>query len=213
MVVIKINYENVSPVIKITYDETPIYVKTTYNNVYAKVVYGTPQGNIPTLLSYYGNFYDTTNQIALTSGGYPNPNQNNSAPMAMKFNTTDFSNGVSIVDNSKITIANSGIYNIQFSAQFYNTNGGNEKIWIWLRKNGVDVSNTTTYLPIGHTLNDEQTVAAWNFLVDADDEDYYELMWASSQWNKVEIYYEAAASNPTRPAVPSIILTVVQESV
>lgn len=40
MVVIKINYENVSPVIKITYDETPIYVRSTFNNVYAKVTYG-----------------------------------------------------------------------------------------------------------------------------------------------------------------------------
>jgi len=44
MVLIKINYANVSPIIKITYDETPVYVKTSVNNVYAKVVYGSGGG-------------------------------------------------------------------------------------------------------------------------------------------------------------------------
>lgn len=167
---------------------------------------------IPPATGYHGNFYDTTTQIAASSGGYPNPNQNNSAPMAMKFNNTDFANGISIVSNSRITIANTGVYNIQFSAQFYNTGGNAEIVWIWVRKNGADVPDTNTYVPLGASVNNEQTVAAWNYLVDAIGGDYYELMWASTQWNKVELYYEAAAANPPRPEVPSVILSVVQQA-
>jgi hypothetical protein len=167
---------------------------------------------IPPATGYHGNFYDTTTQIAASSGGYPNPNQNNSAPMAMKFNNTDFANGISIVSNSRITIANTGVYNIQFSAQFYNTGGNAEIVWIWVRKNGVDVPDTNTYVPLGASVNNEQTVAAWNYLVEAIGGDYYELMWASTQWNKVELYYEAAAANPPRPEVPSVILSVVQQA-
>ena len=166
----------------------------------------------PTPLGYYGAFYDTTSQIATSSGGFPNPNQNNSAPMAMKFNSTEFSNGVSIQNNSEITIANTGVYNIQFSAQLYNTGGSTEKVWIWLRKNGLDLSDTNTFLPIGASTNNEQNVASWNFLVEAIGGDYFQIMWASSQWNKVELYYLPSSSNPTKPEIPSIILTVTQQA-
>lgn len=167
---------------------------------------------IPPATGYHGNFYDTTTQIASTSGGYPSPNQNNSAPMAMRFNNTDFADGISIVSNSRITIANTGVYNIQFSAQFYNTGGGTETVWIWLRKNGVDVPDTNTYVPLGSAANNEQTVAAWNYLVEAVGGDYYELMWASTQWDRVELFYQTVASNPPRPEVPSVILSVVQQA-
>jgi hypothetical protein len=166
----------------------------------------------PAPLGYYGAFYDTTSQIASSSGGYPNPNQNNSAPLAMTFNSTDFSNGVSIQSQSQITIANTGIYNIQFSAQLYNTGGNPEKVWIWLRKNGVDLNDTNTFLPIGASTNNEQNVASWNFLVDAIGGDYFQIMWASSQWNRVELYYQPASSDPPKPEIPSIILTVTQQS-
>ena len=166
----------------------------------------------PTPLGYYGAFYDTTSQIATSSGGFPNPNQNNSAPMPMKFNSTEFSNGISIQNNSEITIANTGVYNIQFSAQLYNTGGSNEKVWIWLRKNGLDLSDTNTFLPIGASTNNEQNVASWNFLVEAIGGDYFQIMWASSQWNKVELYYLPSSSEPTKPEIPSIILTVTQQS-
>jgi hypothetical protein len=37
-------------------------------------------------------------------------------------------------------------------------------------------------------------------------------MWASSQWNRVELYYQPASSNPPKPEIPSIILTVTQQS-
>jgi hypothetical protein len=52
-------------------------------------------------------------------------------------------------------------------------------------------------------------VAAWNLFVNAAAGDYYELCWYSADSN-VYIDASAAASNPARPAIPSVILTVNQ---
>jgi hypothetical protein len=125
----------------------------------------------------------------------------------MTYNVTDIASGVSIVSNSRITIANAGIYNIQFSAQFDKTDSGDDKVDIWLSKNGSNVSNTNTETTL--VGNNGKHVAAWNFVVAASAEDYFELCWYSAD-SQVFINYVAAASNPTRPAIPSVILTVTQ---
>jgi hypothetical protein len=122
---------------------------------------------------------------------------------SMNFETTDISNGISMVSNSRITLANSGTYNIQFSAQI-NADTGADTIWIWLKKNGTNVSSTTTKLVLA---NNEANVAAWNFVVDSAASDYFELAWQSANGH-AKLLTEPAAGN--YPAIPSIILTVTQ---
>jgi|LauGreDrversion4_2_1035121.scaffolds.fasta_scaffold27229_2 hypothetical protein len=148
---------------------------------------------------WYGSFYDTTNQN----------NQNSGLAYAMKLNTTDSANGVQIVDGTKVKVANAGVYNIQFSAQLVNTTLDATTVDIWLAKNGdaVGFSNTTV------SIDKKQTryVAAWNFMISLNANDYVELMWFSTQAN-AQIHYEPEQSNPTRPAIPSLILTINQVS-
>jgi hypothetical protein len=146
---------------------------------------------------WHGSFYDTADQ---TNAGANQVNK-------IRLNTTDFSSGVSIVSNSRITIANAGIYNIAFSAQFDKTDSGDDVVDIWLCKNGDPVANTNTQMTL--VGNNGKHVAAWNFLVKANAGDYYELCWSSPDAN-VFINYVATQSNPTRPAIPSVILTVNQ---
>lgn len=144
-------------------------------------------------LGSYGSFYDTTTQTNAVAAGN-----------AMKFNTTDFNSGVSIVSNSRITFTNAGKYNIAFSAQMEKTDGGTDTTEIWLKKNGNNESftNTKFYL-VG---NNAKMVAAWNFFVNASANDYYEIFWYSSDTN-VRVLAEIAGA---RPAIPSIIMTVNQ---
>jgi hypothetical protein len=54
-------------------------------------------------------------------------------------------------------------------------------------------------------------VAAWNFLVNAAAGDYYELKWSSAD-TTAQIHAASAGTNPTRPAIPSVILSVTQIS-
>jgi len=126
----------------------------------------------------------------------------------MSFNNTGISNGISIVTNgttlSRITMANAGIYNIQFSAQLNQTTGGAHNAFIWLKKNGTAVADSAGDTRIAG--NGERIMAAWNYIVSASAGDYYELAWAADDTNVLLDYVAAAAPIP---AVPSVILTVV----
>jgi hypothetical protein len=123
----------------------------------------------------------------------------------MTYNATDISNGVSIVSSSRITIANAGVYNIQFSAQLDKTDSGDDVVDIWLSKNNNNVANSNTQTTL--TGNAGKHVAAWNFFVQAAAGDYFEICWSSPD-SAVFLNYVAAQSTPTRPAIPSVILTV-----
>lgn len=145
--------------------------------------------------AYFGSFYSTQDQA---SAGANTANK-------MTLNTTDVSNGVSIVSSSRITIANAGIYNIQFSAQLDKTDSGDDVVDIWLCKNGSNVANTNTQTTL--TGNSGKHVAAWNFFVNAAASDYHEICWSSPDAS-VFLNYIASQSTPTRPATPSVIVTV-----
>lgn len=142
---------------------------------------------------YYGSFYDTsTHSAALANTAYP-----------MHLDTTDSANGVSIVDDTKITIANNGVYNIAFSAQFAASNNAEHTVNIWLRHQGVDVPGSASRL-----LFKDHTIAAWNFFVKTNTEpQYWELMWSTGTGSNVVSLATLPASSPV-PSIPAVILTV-----
>jgi len=143
---------------------------------------------------YYGSFYDTTTQT--TTGG---------EQKAMTLNTTALTNGVSIVSNSRITVANTGIYNLQFSAQIIKTQGGQSAdLYIYLRKNGVNIPETNTRITLAN--NGHYMVVAWNFVESLVANQYLELMWyATDQHIQIARVSNVPASIPM---VPSLIVTM-----
>ena len=162
-------------------------------------------GTNPPPNGYYGAFQDNTTQTALDV----------SVATAVKFNTTDLSNGVTIVNDgsgnpTRVTIANAGVYNIQFSLQLEKISGsGNYVIDIWLRKNGTNVEGTTGKIVLTGSANASPVVAAWNYVLQLASNDYVQIMWSTSNTNAVII--SESASTPY-PSVPSSILTITQQS-
>ena len=148
----------------------------------------------------YGAFQDSTDQVAAdTTTAYP-----------VTFNTTDFSNGVSIASGSRITVANDGIWNLQFSIQLKNTTNSGQDVDIWFRKNGtnIDNSNSRFHPPARKGSGDpSHIIAALNFFVEMNESDYIEIMWRTENTG-VSIEAFATSSSPTRPAVPSAIATM-----
>lgn len=145
----------------------------------------------------YGSFYDTTTQT--------NPVAN--IPRSMSFNSTDITNGVSISGstnpfNTYVKTINAGIYNIQFSAQVEKTDSGTDVIVIWLRKNGIDLTDSATKLTLSG--NGTKVVAAWNWFALSAANDYYQIIWTSADTG-MRLYAEPI--NDT-PGIPSVILTV-----
>ena len=152
-------------------------------------------GNVSGIVTgYYGNFFDTTTQTIVGVNTH----------QPVRLNTTDLSNQVSIANSSHIVIANSGVYNIQFSLQIDKTQGSGAHIYIWLRKNGLDVPNSATELAVQGTSS--EIVAAWNFVVASNANDYYELMISATD---VHIRLKAVSASGVVPAIPSVIVSVV----
>ena len=147
----------------------------------------------------------------------------------MRLDTTDESNGVSIANDSgtscgsppycgNIVIANAGSYNIQFSAQLLKVAGNSyitTDIWLARKRAGESTFSsmpwtaTRVYVP-----NDtDYSVAAWNFMVTAEDGDQYQLRWASADtsWANLRVVSGTASGYPAGsepPQIPGLILTV-----
>ena len=145
---------------------------------------------------HYGAFSDTTTQTIVSIN----------EAYAMVFDTTDASNGVSIGSpTSQLVVNEQGVYNIQFSAQLDKSSGGAANVYIWLRKNGNNVPNTTTTLTLQGTA--ARQVAAWTYVIQLEAANYVELMWAADD---ADVTILAASATSVWPAIPSVICTVTQ---
>ena len=163
----------------------------------------------PTGSGYYGAFQDTTTQSITVIN----------TPIPIKLNTVDLSNQVTVANNgssnpTRITVANTGIYNIQWSGEFQNNTNQIHDVNIWIRINGVDVvgSNGLVAVPSrkSATLGDEgHTIQGWNFLLSLVGGDYVEFIWMATDLG-VSLKYYAGATPP--PSTASVVVTVTQQA-
>ena len=148
----------------------------------------------------YGAFQDSTDQVAA----------NTTTAYAITFDTTDFSNGVTLSNSSRLNVSQSGIYNVQFSIQFTNTTNASQDVDVWFRKNGTNIDKSNSrfgFAPRKGAGDPFHTIAAMNFYVSMTANDYVEIMWRTNDVGVTIEQYPAGIS-PTRPAVPSAIVTL-----
>jgi len=126
------------------------------------------------------------------------------------FNNADSNSNVVLgtgASNSRIIINQTGLYNIQFSAQVDKALGGGTtaSAYIWFKKNGTAVPSTAGFITLDQNL---QVVQSWNILANvANVGDYYEIAYAASS---TVFSFPTIAGNISvgYPASPSIIVTV-----
>jgi hypothetical protein len=145
----------------------------------------------------YGAFSSDQDQTAIA----------NTATL-MTLNTTDFANGVSIA-TSKITVATAGIYNLQFSAQFANTDTAFQDVYIWLKQNDVDIPGSTGFvsIPNRHAGTDGHSIVGWNYFLSMAANDYVEIYWSVPNV-AVTIQHLPASGTPTKPSTQSVVATM-----
>jgi hypothetical protein len=148
----------------------------------------------------YGAFQDGTDQTAA----------NTTTAYAITFDTTDFNNGVTLSNSSRLNVSQAGIYNIQFSVQFKNTTNDTQDVDVWFRKNGTNIDKSNSRFGIGPRKSSgdpTHMISAMNFFVSMETNDYVEIMWRPSDVG-ISIEHYATSTTPTRPAIPSVIATV-----
>ena len=143
----------------------------------------------------YGVFYDTNTQTAAAiNTAYP-----------VTFNTTDLSKGVYIgTPSSRVYVDRIGTYNFQFSLQLNKASSNAKTVYIWYRLNGNDATYSGTAVTLAG--NNAAAVASWNFVLKMNAGDYFELVWSTDDTG---CQIASVASASPAPAIPSVILTVV----
>ena len=145
----------------------------------------------------FGSFYSTQTQAATTIN----------TAKAISYNNADTAYGIyrDPSDNTKIKVSRPAIYNVQFSIQLDKTSGGTANFYIWPAINGTAVANSASLIQIQG--NNSEVFSAANFFLPLSNGDYFQLYFSVSDLSAQLQHF--AASSPV-PAIPSIILTVMQ---
>jgi len=147
----------------------------------------------------YGAFSDFTDQTTTI----------NTATL-MGLSVTDFSNEVSLQTGSKITVANAGVYNLQFSVQLQNLDNAPQDVFIWLKQNGTDITGSTGLVGMparksaGVPFHD---IKGWNYFLSMNAGDYVQIYWSTTNVD-VTIQTYAASGTPTKPSTASVVATL-----
>lgn len=146
----------------------------------------------------YGCFISTVNQ---TNGGATTANLVTLDTQIVTANSVSNSAGV-------ITLSAAGVYQVIVELFFTSTTGANPTISQWISQNGTNIANSTQdFQLLGGANTTQASTCAWH--VSALAGDLLRFYWHSSNTN-VSLVAQAAASNPTRPASPSAIVTIQQ---
>jgi hypothetical protein len=155
---------------------------------------------VPPASLNFGFFYDTTTQT----------NPVVSTPNPATFNTIGSSNQVTVVGGTQITPVNAGTYNIVFTVSLEKTTGGAPTITsIWLRYNGVDISNSRQDIATPNQTSLLFVTGSYTQAMAAGSN--IELVWSSPDID-VQFSFLPATVGPIRPATPSAKMTLTRIS-
>lgn len=148
----------------------------------------------------YGSFSDSTIQSASIN-----------TATSIRLNTIDVpGRGVSVTSGSRITFDHNGVYNVQFSAQLDRTGGtGTVVTSIWLAYTGSNVADSGGDVVMTGNTNTAAVIASWNYLIPVKAHDWVEFKWSTPD-NDIVLFATGSRTNPVRPKVPSMIVTVTQ---
>ncbi len=130
----------------------------------------------------------------------------------VEFDTPELSNLITVENNTRIRVPYPGQYLVTFTLQVTNRGTTRAEFEVWAKNTGVNypMSNTRFDVP------DRKSSTIWGHLVPAITgiftvnepiKEYLEIAWWS---DSLDVYLEhyAAGSSPTRPEIPSVILTI-----
>ena len=143
----------------------------------------------------YGSFDSTTDQ---TLGAI-----NTATPVTLS--NTLRSNGITLTSGSRLNAAESGFYQIDASIQLSSNSASAKNVYFWLRKNGVNVPESTRALTVD--INGGFTPISIIYSISLAAGDYVELYWAANDTN---VTLDAQAASAFAPTAPSVLVNVSQ---
>jgi hypothetical protein len=178
------------------------------NNNALRLYFNRLSGNLQNLFGPDGGRF-LSNPFGAWSSDSDQAAVSTTAAYAITYDVTDVSDSVYLSNASRLNVTYSGVYNLQFSIQFNNTDTQIHDVDVWAAINGADVSNSNSVfsVPNSHGGVDGHLIAALNLFLPMQAGDYVELYWHTSDV-AVTIEHLVAGTSPTRPATPSVIATM-----
>ena len=129
----------------------------------------------------------------------------------ISYNTPVFESGVRVENNTRLKFDYAGQYLIIVNCQFTNRGNTAAEFELWAKNSGVNypLSNTRFDIPARKSVSIwSHVVAVINgiFTVNNPETEYLEIAWWSDSAD-VFLEHYAAGTSPTRPEIPSVILT------
>jgi hypothetical protein len=145
----------------------------------------------------YGAFQSLVDQTVATAN----------TAYAMTLDTTDYSNGITLSNSSRMNVKNTGIYNFQWSGQFENTDSQDHDVRVWIKVNGTNLTGSTGFfaIPSKHGSVNGHALTGWNYFLSLNANDYIELWWEADN-TLVSLQTYAAGTN--YPSTASLITTM-----
>lgn len=178
------------------------------NNNALRLYFNRLSGNLQNLFGPDGGRF-LSNPFGAWSSDSDQAAVSTTAAYAITYDVTDVSDSVYLSNASRLNVTYSGVYNLQFSIQFNNTDTQIHDVDVWAAINGANVSNSNSVfsVPNSHGGVDGHLIAALNLFLPMQAGDYVELYWHTSDV-AVTIEHLVAGTSPTRPATPSVIATM-----
>jgi hypothetical protein len=145
----------------------------------------------------YASFFDagTTDQTGSTT-----------AATAVKWATAAVTGaGITVVSDSRITLAAAGTYRINASLQFNNSTNTVRTVMLWFALNGTNIADSAAKVTVPKNSEGGTELTAYEIFVTVTAGQYVEMYWYPSDTSATLHYIAPVAANPgVTPAIPAV---------
>jgi hypothetical protein len=120
-------------------------------------------------------------------------------------NAAPFNAGITIASSTNVTVAAAGVYSVNTSIQFANSDSSNHTSTFWFRKNGTNIANSASVISVPKVADGGKTLAQVTIFESMSINDYVQLVWSVDN-TAVTLDYSSASG--VIPEVPSVILNM-----
>lgn len=141
--------------------------------------------------------FESTNDQTATSA---NVAYTANMDVAASFNT-----GITIASSTNITVSAAGVYSINTSIQFSNSDSNDHTATFWFRKNGSNIANSASTVSIPKAADGGKTLPQVTIFESLSVNDYVQLIWYVSN---TAVTLDSSAASGSIPLIPSIIFNM-----
>jgi hypothetical protein len=120
-------------------------------------------------------------------------------------NAADFNSGITIASSTNVTVAATGIYSVNASIQFANSDSTNHNSTFWFRKNGTNIPNSASTISVPKVADGGKTLAQVTIFESMTISSYIQLVWSV---DNIAVTLDYSAASGVIPEVPSVIFNM-----